>query len=320
MAAVLLIHPDVLPRDLRNLWILLTTLAIIGSLIWMSLRGQPWNLLLLLGAAPIGLATLARLSYNTGWASNVEMAQAAGVMSALIGLMWIFLVLAWRSRAALFSNHCGTTLSTYDPVSGLVLPKVIGVRLPQILLRARRNRAPCGVLMMQWLDQASSHNGVSDEKRSAGLSRLGEILRRAARDMDVALRYDENRFMIMVEGAISRNALPEVATKILADCIRASEKLGEPDAFKLNIAIWHDVPGSQTAQQVLEILKTRLHSMDSDTRRPVQFVDAASDFSSQPGEEGARREDLLAKINAIENSQPAVKAGQPDTLTQEPRR
>jgi hypothetical protein len=102
----------------------------------MSLRGQTWNLLLLLGAAPIGLAALARLSYNAGWMFNVESAQAAGVISAMAGLLWVFLVLAWRSRAALFSNHRGAALATYDPASGLMLPRTIEARLPQMLLRA----------------------------------------------------------------------------------------------------------------------------------------------------------------------------------------
>ncbi|RZJ03184.1 MAG: hypothetical protein EOO54_25945, partial [Haliea sp.] len=105
MAAMMAIRQDFIPRDLRNLWLGVATVAILGSLIWMSLRGQAWNLLLLLGTAPIGLAALARVFFNAGWVMNIEAAQAAGVLSAMVGLLWIFFVLAWRSRAALFSNH-----------------------------------------------------------------------------------------------------------------------------------------------------------------------------------------------------------------------
>lgn len=306
LTLLLAIDPDLVPRTLRNLWIALAMLAILFSLVWMSLRGQPWNLLLLLGAAPIGLATLARLSYNTGWASNVEMAQAAGVLSAMTGLMWIFLVLAWRSRAALFSNQRGSALATYDAASGLMLPRVIDTRLPQMLARARRHRSACGVIMLRWLNQAPSHDSASDQQRSARLSRLGEIVRGAARDVDTALRYDENNFMMLIEGPVGRNALSEIATKVLADCIRATERLGEPGAFNLQIAIWHDTPADQSAAQVLEALRTRLHRMASGTKRPVQFVDSAADPDSQPAEGVARRDDLLAKINAIEISHPTL--------------
>ena len=306
MAAVMMVRLEFVPRDLRNLWLALSTVAVLVSLLWMSLRGQAWNLLLLLGAAPIGLAALARLSYNAGWVLNVESAQAAGVLSAMVGLLWVFGVLAWRSRAALFSNHRGAALATYDAASGLMLPRIIEARLPVTLLRARRQKAACGVLMLHWLNQAPSHDEPGDQKRGAALSRIGEILRRAARDVDSVARCDENHFMMLVEGPVSRAALSEVATKILADCIRASEKLGDAGAFILHVAIWHDTPGEQAAAEVTDALKIRLHHMASGTKRPVQFVDSPLEPGSGAAEDGSRRENLLAKINAIETSHPPL--------------
>jgi GGDEF domain-containing protein len=306
MACVMMIHLEFVPRDLRNLWLALSTLAILASLVWISLRGQAWNLLLLLGAAPIGVAALARLSYNAGWVLNVESAQAAGVLSSMVGLLWIFGVLAWRSRAALFSNHRGAALATYDAASGLMLPRIIEARLPQTLLRGRRQKSACGVLMLHWLNQVPSHNEPGDQKRGAALSRIGEILRRAARDVDTVARCDENHFMMLVEGPISRAALSEVSTKILAECIRSSEKLGDPGAFILHIAIWHDTPRTQTVAEVIDSLKIRLHHMASGTRRPVQFADSPLEPASAASEGASRREDLLAKINAIETSHPSL--------------
>lgn len=306
MTAVMMVSLEFVPRDLRNLWLAFSTVAILVSLLWMSLRGQTWNLLLLLGAAPIGLAALARLSYNAGWVLNVESAQAGGVLSAMVGLLWVFGVLAWRSRAALFSNHRGAALATYDAASGLMLPRIIEARLPLTLLRARRQKSACGVLMLHWLNQAPSHDEPGDQKRGAALSRIGEILRRAARDVDTVARCDENHFMMLVEGPISRAALSEVATKILADCIRASEKLGDANAFILHIAIWHDTPREQAPAEVTDALKIRLHHMASGTKRPVQFVDSPLEPGSGAAGDGSRREDLLAKINAIEISHPSL--------------
>jgi len=306
MACVMVVNLDFVPRGLRNLWLTVSTLSILGSLIWIALRGQAWNLMLLLGAGPIGLAALARLSYNVGWMFNVESAQAAGVISAMAGLLWVFLVLAWRSRAALFSNHRGVALSTYDPASGLMLPRIVEARLPQMLLRARKQKTDCGVLMVHWLNQAPSHDDATDQKRGAALSRIGEILRGAARDVDTVARHDENHFLMLVEGPISRAALSEVSTKILADCIRASEKLDDLGAFSLHIAIWHSTPGEQTAGDVMDLLTVRLHHMASGTKRPVQFVDSPLEPGSTSAGDGSRREDLLAKINAIETSHPSL--------------
>lgn len=306
MAGLMAIDRNFIPRDLRNLWLALSTVSILGSLVWISLRGQAWNLLLLLGTAPIALAALARLSYNAGWVMNIEAAQAAGVLSAMVGLLWIFFVLAWRSRAALFSTHRGAALATYDPASGLMLPRVIDSRLGQMLLRARRRRAECGIVMLSWLDQLPSPDELSDQKRSTSLSRIGEILRRAARDMDTVVRYEENLFLMLIEGPVNREAVSEISTKVLADCIRLSDKLDDPNAFNLHIAIWHGTPEAQTGQQIIDSLQTRLRRMSSGPKRYVQFIDSAGDPASVPAEGSIRREDLVAKINAIETSHPAL--------------
>ena len=178
---------------------------------------------------------------------NIEAAQAAGVLSSMVGLLWIFLVLAWRSRAALFSTHRGAALANYDPVSGLMLPRVIDGRLTQMLVRAHRQRLECGLLMLRWLDQTPSPDGLSDPKRSTALSRIGKVLRRAARDMDTVVRYDEYQFLRLLEGPVSRTAVSEISTKILADCIRLADKLDDPHAFNLHVAIWHDYPASRPA-------------------------------------------------------------------------
>ena len=46
--------------------------------------------------------------------------------------------------------------------------------------------------------------------------------------------------------------------------------------------------------------------MSSGPKRYVQFVDPAGEPASQPPEESTRRVDLVAKINAIEVSHPAL--------------
>ena len=124
--------------------------------------------------------------------------------------------------------------------------------------------------------------------------------------MDTVVRYDENLFLMLIEGPVNREAVAEIATKILADCIRLSGKLDDPNAFNLHIAIWHGTPGAQTGQQIIDSLKTRLRRMTSGPKHYVQFVDAAGEPASLPPEDSTRREDLLAKINALETSHPAL--------------
>ena len=304
MACLMGINGDFVARNLRNLWVATAIISIISSLVWMSLRGQSWNRLLLLGITPIGLASLAQLGYNLGWIAQVEMAQTAGVLAATLGLLFIFLALAWRSRAVLLATERAAALATYDPVTGLMLPHVIGIRLPQMLLRARHVKSGCGVLMLRWINPSQAQNGLSSEQRAATLSRIGAILRGAARDVDTIARHGENRFLMLVEAPISRTALVEISTQILAASMRSPTLSVSDNAVDLHIAIWHAASGN-SVQEIIGLLKSRLRQMAAGTRRRVQFVDAATDAAMDDGEDpgGRRREDLLAKINALETAQ-----------------
>ena len=305
MACLMALNGDLVPRYFRNLWLAAAIVSVTASLAWMSVRGQSSNLHLLLGAAPIGLAALARLGYNLGWIAHVEMAQTTGVLSATLGLLWLFLSLTWRSRAVLLATERAAALATYDPVTGLMLRRIIDIRLPQLLLRASRMKSGCGVLMLRWLNPSQSQNGLSSEQRAATLSRIGTILNSAARDVDTIGRFGENRFMMLIEAPTNRNALVEISTQILAASLRSPTLSGSDSAVDLHIAIWHAASGTD-AREVIELLRNRLRQMSARTTRRVQFVDAAPDSVLNDGEDagGRRKEDLLAKINALESSQP----------------
>ena len=127
--------------------------------------------------------------------------------------------------------------------------------------------------------------------------------------------------MILVEGPISRDALSALATQILTACIRMSEKIDIPNAFNFHIAIWQGNVGTSDDAELTETLKTRLNQMSYGTKRPVQFVDAVT---SDPGPEQEeefvqRRDELVAKINAIEAS-PSLQAPLIDWSQKNPRK
>ena len=324
LAGLTAIDPDLVPRPWRNLWAAGAALSMIGSLVWLSLRGQTWNLLLLAASAPIILAALMRVSYNAGWVMHIEIAQTAGILSALVGLLCIFLALAWRSRNALLAGERAAALATYDPVTGLMLPHVVDIRLPQMLLRAGRLKPGCGVLLLRWLEYSQTPAQPGNDRRSLALARIGAILRGVSRDVDTVVRYGEDEFIMLVEGPVNRNALSEVATQILASCIRFSEKsdgANSATSFNMHIAIWHGGSGIYIVKEVIDELKARLLKMSSGTSRPVQFVDAATKPSTLPDEDVMRhKKDLIAKIDALETSYPAPVASIPGPeLTDESR-
>ena len=74
-----------------------------------------------------------------------------------------------------------------------------------------------------------------------------------------------------------------------------------PDAFNQYVAIWQGAASKSTADEVVELLKTRLNQMSQGTQRRVQFVDSAdSVLSFNPEQTAAQRKaELLGKIDAV---------------------
>ena len=308
LALFRLISVDQIPRNFFNAWALFVLWVVVALVLWLSLRGTRGNLWLLAGLLPIAAAGASRLAYSYGWLAHVEFAVVASLFLTQVGLAWLVMTLVWRSRAALLSSELAAALSTSDAASGLIQERVAMIRLPQMLRRATQLKLGCGVIMLRWINYAQLMSMLSREKQNAMLRHLGMVLNRVARDIDTAARLEDGHFMILVEGPISRSTLSLLSTQILTAGIRASDKLGQPNTFNFHIAIWQATLMPISADEVTEALKTRLNQMSFGTKRPVQFVDATtSDLADDNHEFTQRRDDLVAKIDAIEAS-PSVRA------------
>lgn len=108
--------------------------------------------------------------------------------------------------------------------------------------------------------------------------------------------------MMLVESPVSRSMLWALSCQILTACLRTCEKAANSKAFGLHIAVWQASFICSTDQEILEAQKTRLNQMSCGTHRCVQFVNVevnepVADDQSEPAQ---RRDELIAKINAIE--------------------
>ena len=291
-------------RGVLNTWTSLVLVLVVVSMLGLSFRGVRGNVWLLGGLIPIATAGVLGLAPHYGWATKIELMQTVGVFLAMFGLAWLFVAVVWRCRTALLSSELATALNESDATSGLIQAHVALTRLPQMLRRATRLKLGCGVIMLRWLNYPQVNTAAGLEKQNDMLKHLGHLLNRVARDIDTAARLDDSHFLIMVEGPVSRSTLSLLSTQILTACMRASEKFGEPNPFTFHVAIWQATLMPTSADEVMEALKTRLNQMSYGTKRPVQFVDAASSDSSQEAEHewAQRRDGVMAKIDAVEAS------------------
>ena len=296
---------DFMPRSVKNVWTGLVVVLVLGTTAWLTLRGNRSNGWLLLGLAPIALAALNRVVYNLGWLAHVEAAQIVGMFLSATGLLLLFLALVWRSRAQLLSGRRAQVFSDYDPETGLLLAEKAQTRLPRLLLRGSRLASGSGVMLLRWVDDAAYATLLSRGQRDQILQQIGKLMRGAARDIDSLIRHDENHFLILVEGPVSRDALADMASRIMAAALRGTDPgqaAGTSPAVNLHIALWHATMGNTSANNVMALLKRRLNTMEKATPRRVQFIDstAGEPSGSSAAERKRRKRALLDKITQVE--------------------
>ena len=110
---------------------------------------------------------------------------------------------------------------------------------------------------------------------------------------------------MLVEGPVSREALADTASHIMAAALRGTDMAqpaGTSLAVNLHIALWHAPMGNTSANNVVALLKRRLNTMGKTTQRRVQFIDStAGDVLPGFGaKRGRRKRALPDKINKIE--------------------
>jgi GGDEF domain-containing protein len=308
--------PD-FPALLINLYYGAAMLTILACMAWIAWRSQHWLWMVVVSLIPLSLSVVARIAYNFGLVAHVELAQLGGVISACLGLLIIYGCMVMQSRSKLSSSVREEVIETRDVATGLFNERIAIARLPQLILRSQRFERSCGVLLVRWTDFSRITQTITDATmRGKMLAHLGSRLARVARDIDTVARVADDSFVVLVEAPVSHEMLSEIASKILSGCLRPSQYMPEQRGFDMHIAIWESGKINANADQVMEMLKTRINQMREGTQRRVQFID--SPLSTAPGKETLdpqkHSQELLAKINSLEATHGLPTIAMPSSL------
>lgn len=294
--------PGDFPRALLQPIVAVIMLLNLSFVVWMALRSQSWMWFIAAGFAPLTVAMLARIGYNSGWIAHVEVVQLISVIAGCLGMMIVYAGMLLRSRETYGAQQREAALLHTDISTGLALGRIADIRLPQVLQRSQRFGKPCGVVMVRWLGYETQLAPMSSAQCGAVLAHFGARLRRLARDIDTVARLNDDHFLFLIESPITREVLSELGTRIISTCMRPSVQLGNGDVYNVHVAIAECSGQTLSSGDVMEALRTRINHMGLQTPRRMQFVD--SPLSTRPpGErpDGTLTSDaIVAKINALE--------------------
>ncbi|MFM7330856.1 MAG: 7TM diverse intracellular signaling domain-containing protein, partial [Brachymonas sp.] len=313
LLSLIVMMPSSYARDPLNILYAMGVFTVVVSMSWIAWRSQKWLWLIVFSLIPICFSVAVRLAYNMGWFAHVEQAMLAAVITTSLGLVVTYGALVMHQRERLSALQHQRALETRDATTGLFIERIAKARLPQIILRSKRFGQPCGAIMVRWLDMNRIMLDGSIAERGRILAHLGNRLGRLSRDIDTVARLSEDLFVYLVEAPVNREQLSELASHVLSTCMRPSQVMPDQKGFELHLAIWLSSETQAEAEQVFEMLNTRINQMRDGTQRRVQFVDTSLSTSSDQDKtsaESAQR--LVDKINALEATQGLPRISLPD--------
>ncbi len=297
----ILLMPYDFPRYALNALFAVSLLAILICLSVIAWRSQHWLWLVVASMVPVVLSVMARLAYNIGWVSHVELALLAGVVTAAIGMLLTYTAMILHQRQRTTGVLRQDALESHDGATGLYNERIAMARLPQIILRSKRFGKPCAAMMVRWIDFDKTMEASTTTERGRVFAHLGNRLSRLARDIDTVARVGDDMFIFLVEAPVTREQISQLASHVLTTCLRPSPAMPDQQGFNLHIALWLSDVVSADAKQVLELLKTRINQMREGTQRRVQFIDTPLSTGPISEEQQAQHaKQLLEKINSLE--------------------
>jgi diguanylate cyclase (GGDEF)-like protein len=183
------------------------------------------------------------------------------------------------------------SLSNQDPLTGLQNWRVLQDRIRDELARVRRYRQPLSLLLLD-LDGLKRINDVHGHAAgTAALLRLGDALRRGAREVDTAARWGGDEFALLAPST-SLEAAVELGERLRAQAEASADESGQV-RFTVSVGVASVEPPvddiARVAQQLWADADAALYEAKGHGRNRVHAFPAGSTPAGFSATRGALR-------------------------------
>ena len=195
------------------------------------------------------------------------------MIGLIIEVPILLIALNMRSRERHSVEARAQVIVSQDALTGLLTEPLFNDRLKQVIGRAKRYKEPAAVVYIDLVNYAFIKQtwGVAVAEQS--LLRSVIKLRRILRDVDTVGRIGEARFALVLEGAISRQAITEMAARMIAAGLMPLKGLKPEVLLQFHIVGILLTERLDNAEDVSQWLSELMASMSARTRRPIRFVE-----------------------------------------------
>lgn len=247
----------------------LLALAIAAATWW---RGDSVGRWVFSAQAPLVVAAIATVLRVLGWANVPVSTQYLLVAGLTVEVPLLLVALFIRSRDRHSAQVREQALATHDALTGLLASHLFHDRLRHVVARHRRDGEGAAVMYIDLVNHGRIRDYFGTAVAEQSLLRSVIKLRRVLQDVDTVSRIGEARFGVILEGASSRSAVTERATRLIAAGLMPLPGLKHDVTLQFHICalLLHELP--LQADEIQAGLAEQLARMSPRTRRPIRIL------------------------------------------------
>lgn len=228
------------------------------------------------GFSPVLLATLVPLLRNYGVIQSSFWTEYALLIGSAIEVPILYYGLHRRMAQGRGMSARASGLRYADPLTGVYIAKIMSQKLKQLLGTAPRYHQPFAMLMIELTNYADLLKKYNRDTADRALVMAAARIRSVARSVDTVARLGDTQFGLLIEGPIRASDANDVATKILAAGLRATNELPDRDPLRFTIVLGHHAepgaPHTAQAESVITQLLTALKEMKDGSGKAIRVL------------------------------------------------
>jgi diguanylate cyclase (GGDEF)-like protein len=265
---------DQLTYSVFNLMLLINMTLLLVVVLVAVLTGGKHSRWIAYGFAPVLLAALAPVLRNYRVIESSFWTEYALLIGSAIEIPLLFYGLYLRMAQERGINLRTKELRYVDPLTGIYTAQVISKKLKQLLDPDTRFPRPYVLLAVDLTNCAELEKKYNRETADRALVMAAARIRSVTRSADTVARIGDAQFALLIVDPVSLAEANDLATKILAAGLRATNELPESEPLRFNIALGHghDISVTSSADAVLQQLLAALKEMNNGSRKAIRTV------------------------------------------------
>lgn len=252
---------------------LLVVLLAVAVAIFEGDRNARW---LVLGFLPIVLTSIAPLLRNFDVINTDFSTEYGRMLGSVIELPILFYGLTRRVAQRRDPAARATGLRSTDPLTGLYSSGKLTHKLKQVLYTSARYHQPFALLVIDLTNLSALQKKYNREVADRAMVMAAARLRGLAHSDNTVARVGDAQFALLIEGPVSADDANDVATKILAAGLRATNQLPEREPLQFHIVLGYrgdfERLNLAAADTLLAQLMTALKEMRDDSRKAIRVL------------------------------------------------